>query len=368
MMPAAMNSSRQSERGSDPKVNAPDKPAGVIRLRHIAQVTGLSLGTISKVLNGRDGVSADNRERVLRAVNDLGFRRWPVIASAENPLSSATVIAYSFAAFGDTFYDKILRIMIEEGRRRGLAIGVNLLMLHRFTTEIPEGSLFQNGVPQAVIMLGVDHLPVLDRIAAAGCPTLLVNGIDPMMRFDSISPDYFLGGFLATQHLLDLGHREILHVGTARRMKIDLRRQGFVAALTQAGIAYDPERHLVDIGLQDFATLDEQELARSITKRGKLKGTAFFAVADTVAMSLIQTLSRNGFAVPSHVSVIGFDDLAVSAHCTPPLTTLHSKRTVMGQMAVQMLFDRAANPQKEISRVSIGIDLVNRESTARVDS
>jgi DNA-binding LacI/PurR family transcriptional regulator len=346
-------------------VNATDKPAGTIRLRHIAQLTGLSLGTISKVLNGRNGVSEENREKVQRAVNDLGFRRWPMMGSAENPLTSATVIAYSFAAFGDTFYDKILRTMIEEGQRRGLAIDVNLLMLRRFTTEIPEASLFQNGVPEAVIMLGVDHLPVLDQIAAAGCPALLVNGIDPMMRFDSISPDYFLGGFLATQHLLDLGHREIVHVGTARRMTLDLRRQGFIAALTRAGIAYDPERHLVDIGLQDFATLDEQELARLIIRRGKLKGTAFFAVADTVAMSLIQTLSRNGFAVPGDVSVIGFDDLAVSAHCAPALTTLHSKRTVMGQMAVQMLIDRAANPKKDICRVSIGVDLVNRQSTAR---
>jgi DNA-binding LacI/PurR family transcriptional regulator len=349
-------------------VNSPDKPAGTIRLRHIAQLTGLSLGTISKVLNGRDGVSEENREKVQRAVNDLGFRRWPMMGSAENPLSSATVIAYSFAAFGDTFYDKILRTMIEEGQRRGLAIEVNLLMLHRFTTEIPEASLFQNGVPEAVIMLGVDHLSVLDQIATVGCPAILVNGIDPMMRFDSISPDYFLGGFLATQHLLDLGHREIVHVGTARRMTLDLRRQGFVAALTQAGIAYDPQRHLLDIGFKDFATLDEQELAWQIIKDGKLKGTAFFAVADTVAMSVIQTLRSNGFSVPGDASVIGFDDLAVSAHCTPPLTTLHSKRTVMGQMAVQMLIDRAANPQKDISRASIGIDLVSRESTARIDS
>jgi DNA-binding LacI/PurR family transcriptional regulator len=348
-------------------VNAPDKPAGTIRLRHIAQLTGLSLGTISKVLNGRNGVSEENREKVQRAVNDLGFRRWPMMGAAENPLTSATVIAYSFAAFGDTFYDKIIRTMIEEGQRRGLAVDVNLLMLHRFTTEIPEASLFQNGVPEAVIMLGVDHLPVLEQIAAVGCPALLVNGIDPMMRFDSISPDYFLGGFLATRHLLDLGHRAIVHVGTARRMTLDLRRQGFVAALAQAGIAYDPERHLVDIGVQDFATLDQQELIRQMSTDGKLKGTAFFAVADTVAMSLIQTLGSNGFSVPGDASVIGFDDLAVSAHCIPPLTTLHSRRTVIGQMAVQMLIDRAASPQKDISRVSIGLDLVNRESTARID-
>jgi DNA-binding LacI/PurR family transcriptional regulator len=349
-------------------LNAPDKPAGTIRLRHIAQLTGLSLGTISKVLNGREGVSEENREKVQRAVNELGFRRWPMMASTESPVTSATVIAYSFSVFGDTFYEKILRTMIVEGQRRGLAIDVNLLMLHRFTSEIPEATLFQNGVPEAVILLGVDHLPVLSQIAAAGCPAVLVNGIDPMMRFDSISPDYFLGGFLATQHLLDLGHREIVHVGTARRMTLDLRRQGFIAALTRAGIAYDPEDHLIDIGFQDFATVDKQQLSRQMSVDGKLKGTAFFAVADTVAISVIQALGSNGFSVPGDASVIGFDDLAVSAHCTPPLTTLHSNRTVMGQIAVQMLIDRAANPHKDISRMSMGIDLVKRESTGRFES
>jgi DNA-binding LacI/PurR family transcriptional regulator len=347
-------------------VTSTAKPTGVIRLRHIAQLTGLSLGTISKVLNGRQGVSEENRVKVQRAVDELGFRRWPMMGTGKGPLTSATIITYGFAAFGDTFYEKILRTMIEEGQRRGLAFDVNLLMLHSFTSEIPEAALFQNGVPEAVIMLGVDHLPVLDRIAAAGCPALLVNGIDPMMRFDSISPDYFLGAFLATQHLLDLGHREIVHVGTRRRMTLDLRRQGFIAALARAGIAYDPERHLVDVGLQDFATLDERELSRQLCKDGKPRGTAFFAVADTVAMSVIQTLAGNGFSVPGDASVVGFDDLPMSAHCTPPLTTLHSKRTALGLTAVQMLIDRAGNPEKEISRVSIAVDLVQRESTARI--
>ncbi len=349
-------------------VNSPDKPAGVVRQRHIAQMTGLSLGTISKVLNGRDGVSEENREKVQRAVNELGFRRWPLMGSAENPLSSATVITYSLAAYGGTFYDIILRTMIEEGQKRGLTLDVNLLMLRPFTAEIPEAILFQNGNPEAVILLGVDHRPVLDKIAATGCPAILVNGIDPLMRFDSVCPDYFLGGFLATQHLLDLGHRDIIHVGTARRMTLDLRRQGFVAALTQAGITYEPKRHLIDIELQDFAAVDEHQLTRQLSQGGKLKATAFFAVSDTVAISVMQSLTSNGFSVPGDASVIGFDDLAVSAHCIPALTTLHSKRTAMGQMAVQMLIDRAANPQKPESRVCIGIDLVKRESTARIDS
>ncbi|MEO8409768.1 MAG: LacI family DNA-binding transcriptional regulator [Propionivibrio sp.] len=342
----------------------PSAPPATIRLRHIAQATGLSLGTISKVLNGRAGVSSENREKVQRAVAELGFRRWPQLGAAVKPLGSATVIAYSLAAYGGTFYDTILRAMIDESQRRGVAVDVNLLMLPPSAADVPLTSLFQNGVPEAVILMGVDHLPVLDRVATLDCPTILVNGVDPLMRFDSISPDYFLGGFLATRHLLDLGHRDIVHVGTARRMTLDLRRQGFIAALTQAGISYDPDRHLIDIGLQDFATLDEQKLIAQISQDGKLKGTAFFTVADTVAMSVLQTLSHLGVAVPDDVSVIGFDDLAVSAHCVPPLTTLHSKRTAMGEMAIQMLFDRVANRQKAVARVSVGVDLVARESTA----
>ena len=70
-----------------------------------------------------------------------------MMGSVESPLTSATIITYSFAAFGDTFYEKILRAMIEEGQRRGLALDVNLLMLRPSTMEIPDASLFQNGVP-----------------------------------------------------------------------------------------------------------------------------------------------------------------------------------------------------------------------------
>lgn len=346
--------------------NSPEKPVGTIRLRHIAQVTGLSIGTISKVLNGREGVSEENREKVQRAVADLGFRRWPTMGPTESPLSSATVITYGVGAYGGTFYDQVLRAIIATGQKHGVAIDVSLLMVPSTSAEIPESYLFQNGVPEAVILLGVDHLPVLDKIAATGCPVVLANGIDPMMRFDSVSPDYFLGGYLATHHLLDLGHRDIVHVGTARRMTLDLRRQGFVAALAKAGIAYDPKRHFIDIGVQDFATLDEDVLASQIDKNGKLKSTAFFAVADDVAIGIMQRLNAYGFSVPHDASVMGYDDLAVSAHCIPALTTLRAELNVLGQTAVEMLVDRATNPQKHVSRVSIGSGLVVRESTAPI--
>src|SRR5260221_12727193 len=98
-MPATIQKGpRSSDRGSDATVNAPDKPAVTIRLRHIAQLTGLSLGTISKVLNGREGVSAENREKVHQAVNDFGFRRWPMRGSAGPPLRSPTGVANSLPA------------------------------------------------------------------------------------------------------------------------------------------------------------------------------------------------------------------------------------------------------------------------------
>lgn len=346
--------------------SSPSKPAETLRLRHIAQATGLSIGTISKVLNGREGVSEENREKVRQAVSELGFTRWPTMKAAENLVRSITVITYSVGTYGGTFYENVVKSMIETGRRRGITIEVNMLMLPLGQTDISDMHLFQNGVPEALILLGVDQRPVLDRVAALGCPTILVNGIDPMMRFDSICPDYYLGGYLATQHLLDLGHRDIVHVGTKRRLTLDLRRQGFVAALAHAGIQYDPERHYVNIGSQVFATLDDSILDSQIDASGKLRSTAFFAVADEVAINVMQKLTVRGFSVPGDASVIGFDDLSVSAYCIPALTTLHSDLTLLGQLAVDSLIDRAANPQKHISRISIGTSLVLRDSTASV--
>ena len=345
----------------------PDKPTGAIRQSHIAQMTGLSLSTISKALNGRDGVSKENREKVERAVNALGFHHWQTMPTRNQNLSAVTVIAYGQFVQGDAFYEKILHSIIDECQKYGISIDINLQMRKPGVAEIPEASLFQKGVPESVIMLGIDHPPVLNLISAAGCPAILVNGVDPMMRFDSVSPDYFLGGFLATQHLLDLGHREIVHVGTSRRITLDLRRQGFVFALEQAGIAYDPERHFVDVGLQEFAALDEQDLYNRLIKEGKSSATAFFAVADTVAMSVIQTLNNGGFSVPTDASVIGFDNMAIGEHYVPRLTSINSGRSVLGKIAVKMLAERISNPQKEVSRICVGVNLITRESTAPRD-
>ncbi len=342
-------------------VKVPGKPSGAVRLRHIAQLTNLSQATISKVLNGKEGVSEKNRKKIQRVIDELGFRRWPMMQSSENVLSTASVITYSSAAFGDIFYEKILRTILEEGQRCGVAIDVNLLMA---SPDTAPPLLFQNSSPEAVIMLGVDHPLVFEQVASLGCPAVLANSLDYKMRFDSVSSDYYLGGILATQHLLDLGHRDIIHVGTSRRMTFDLRRLGFISALEQAGVAYTPERNLVDIGLQELSAIDENQLAAQIIADGKLRASAFFAVSDTVAMSLIHTLNSNGFSVPGDASVIGFDDLPISAHCTPPLTTMHAKRLAMGKVAVQMLLERAASPQKDISRVSLGIELIQRESAS----
>lgn len=346
--------------------SSPRKPTEALRLRHVAEATGLSIGTISKVLNGREGVSEENREKVRQAINDLGFQRWPSMKPVESTIKSITVIAYSVGTYDGTFYERVIRLIIEDGRKRGIAIEINLLMVPQTQANIPDAQLFQNGIPEALILLGVEHKSILDRVAQIGCPTLLVNSIDPLMRFDSVCPDYFLGGFLATQHLLDLGHRNIVHVGTSRRLTLDLRRQGFITALTQAGITYNPSEHFIDIGSQAFATLNENILDSQIDQNGKLKSTAFFAVADEVAISIMQKLNAKGFSVPEDASVMGFDDLAVSAHCVPALTTLHSNLSILEQTAIDLLLERAANPEKYISRISIGNGLVCRDSTAQL--
>lgn len=335
-----------------------------VRLRHVAEHTGLSQATISKVLNGHRGVSEDTQKKVREAIESLGFKRWPKLYTDSPALLNVTVITYSLSAYRGAFYDKILRSIVQEGQKHGVTVEANLLMLPPSEPDVPKSMLFQKGIPNAAILLGVDHPAVLDKLAATGCTCLLAVGIDPLMRFDSVCPDHFLGGFLATQHLIDLGHRDIVHIGTSRRMTLDLRRQGFITAITQAGITYSPERHYIDLGLQEFSVLDEAWLSEQMVNKSRPKGTAFFAVADAVALSAIQILNQHHLSVPKQVSVIGFDDLSVSALCHPPLTTLSSEGEIIGKIAMRRLIERFADPALEALRISVGINFILRESTA----
>lgn len=340
------------------------RPSRAATLSDIAAAAGVSIGTVSKALNARVGVSPDNRERILRAVADLGYRKPEVRVRTAAPLAAATIVTYDRYVANDGFYGEILRGITEEAERQGLTLGVDLLF--HGEPAIDTSTLFCRGKPEAVILMGIDQPALVDLVAGLDCPAVIINGMDPAMRIDSVAPDYHFGGWAAAQLLLEQGHRRLLHVTHPFRESLTLRLEGFRKALERSGVHFDQKRHVLDTGDAGLTSAGAQRAVARLIAEGKFEATALCCVSDMLAIGAMRAVLAAGLRVPADVSITGFDDLPVSAHCEVPLTTFHIERIEMGRSAVRMLTEGAARATRSGRRLSLGVQLIERASVAPI--
>lgn len=331
-------------------------------LSDIASAAGVSISSVSKVLNNRGGVGLANRGRILQVAETMGYHKLPARPVAETLLEGVSILTRDKYATNDQFYGQVLEGLVEECQAQGLPVDVTLLMSSETGPHSTTG-LFSKGRPKALVLLGIDRPEFIDLALEQACPAVIVNGMDRTMRVNSISPDYYFGGFMATRHLLELGHREIIHITHPYRPSIVRRLEGFRTALAEAGIAFDPARQVIDLGAPEKLTLEAGLLMHDHLQRYGLRATAFFCVSDIVALGVIQALTANGYAVPGDVSVMGFDDLPISSHSQPSLSTMHIERRELGRTAVRLLAEQATNPSQTVRRIATGVTLVPRGST-----
>ncbi|WP_332302714.1 LacI family DNA-binding transcriptional regulator [Rhizobium sp. GR12] len=330
----------------------------VLTLKDIATEAGLSVAAVSKVLNNRGGVSQASRDRILQIMDQIGYKGRGGRLNAA-PSREATVLTLGRYAQNDGFYGEILAGIVEAGAREGVVIDVKVVS--DSDCDLPPEQLFSGAMPKAVLLLGVDGPPLIDSISRMGIPAVLINGMDRSMRLSSIAPDYHFGGWMATRHLLDLGHREILHVTHPYRESIRRRIDGFRNALEEADIAFDAERHILDLGTPMMLGIDARELVAKYLAKIKRPPTAMVCINDIVAIAAIQAVQAHGLSVPRDISVVGFDDLPVGAHSAPQLTTMRVDRRELGRIAVGLL--QHEGETQSVQRVSLGATLVQRGST-----
>lgn len=335
---------------------------GSATLADIAAAAGVSVGTVSKALNDKIGVSPANRARIMRAVDELGYRKPEARGRSPATLTSATILTYDRFVANDSFYGEILRGITEEAEQLGLTLGVELLF--HGEPSVDPSTLFRRGDPESIIMLGLDQPAVVDAVAARGCPAIILNGMDPAMRIDSVSPDYHFGGWAAARHLILKGHRRLLHVTHPFRESLTLRLEGFRKALERSGIPFDEKKHVLDTGDAGLTSAGAQKAVAALLSQGGFEATALCCVSDMLAIGAMRAVLAAGLRVPEDVSITGFDDLPVSAHCEVPLTTFHIERAEMGRSAVRMLLEGASRRERGGKRLSIGVQLIERASVA----
>lgn len=349
-------SRRIGDDGADGRAAAPT-------LNDIAQAVGVSVASVSKVLNKRAGVSEALRQRVLEVVRDLGY---PAGAARQRlPVTRVSIATPAKHFSGSLFYEDVFAGVLNELKAQNLEPDVRLLPSVSPQAGTATADLLRGEKPEALILLGIDDPPVIDQVVAVGIPTVIVNGLDRTMRVTSVLPDNRFAGWMATRHLLEAGHTEIVYVDQGHRLSLRRRRDGFLDALEGAGIALDPHRHILDLTEEGVS---DGEAARAIDKAladGRLAHvTAFFCSTDVIALGVLQALEGRGLSVPSDCSVIGFDDVPIALHSRPPLTTMRIGRAELGRHGVELLLERILDPDATPKRVAMAVQLIERASVA----
>ncbi len=330
---------------------------GPVTIEMVAEAAGVSLSTVSRILNGTAVVSAAKKQAVDEAIASLGFVPNPVARGLAGGRTLS--IGVLTQALDSPFYGAALR-GIEDTLD---PIGYSPLFVSGHWSAEAEARcidvLRSRRVDGIIVLTGrltdqalkqcARHLPVVVTGRDLKAPGLYA------LNFDNVE-----GARLATQHLTELGHRRIAFIsGESEHPDSVERLQGYKLALEAAGIPFDPA--LVSPGA--YHEVSGLEAVEHLLAQGQ-KFTAVFAANDQMAVGATLALFRRSLRVPEDVSVIGFDDLPSSQYAIPPLSTVHQPALELGQLAAQSMLQMLAGEKPDA--VLPPPRLIARESSRRM--
>ncbi|KAB8140033.1 LacI family transcriptional regulator [Chloroflexia bacterium SDU3-3] len=327
-----------------------------IQQREIAELAGVSISTVSRVLSSAPGISEAVQQRVLAAAAQLGYQRGT--ARPASRIQNITLLTSLQLAPGlDPFHAAVLSGVEQAAAQEGLHLSYASVGGPDSTLD----RLRQNAV-DGLLLLSIDEPELIDQITALALPTVMINVDHRELPIDAFLPDNRLGALLAMRHLIACGHRRILHITSLQRRTIRRRAEAYQVALAEAGIAYDPQLVLdIPINAESSYEAMRQRLAKK-----QLDFTAVFCANDLAAMGVMRAVQEAGLRIPHDLSVVGFDDIATSAYLSPPLTTVRIEAAELAALAVRRLIERAAAPERTSIRVSLACRLIERQSVARI--
>ena len=329
-------------------------------IKHVAARAGVSFTTVSHVLNGTRRVSDSARERVERAIAEMGYA--PSAVARALRMSETGIIGVLVPNITNPFFAELTR-GIEDCCRR---IGYAVFLCN--SDDDPERqsrylqTLLERRVDGLLLAAAAGEASVLaNRLAATRVPTVVVDRAIPGLAADLVRVDHKAGARLAVEHLLGLGHRAIACLSGPSEFAVSRARvAGWRLGLADAGITPAPGWLLEG----DFSAPAGHALARRLLTLGGV--TAIFASNDLLAIGALRAAAELGVAVPAALSVIGFDGIDLGGYAYPALTTVGHPIRAMGETAAGVLIERIAAGPAGCREVVLPAQLLMRESTGPV--
>ncbi|WP_018922124.1 LacI family DNA-binding transcriptional regulator [Salsuginibacillus kocurii] len=326
----------------------------------VAKQAGVSIATVSKVVNQTGNISQTTRELVIEVMKELEYEP-SSIASALTGKETGT-IGLLVPDLANPFFAEVARKIEDEAQALGLGVVACSTDLDDEKVERYVSLLSQKRVDGLIVASIVTNSSILQKLVKQNIPLLLFSVDIPSLGVDTVSLDDYRAGYLATDHLLELGHQRI---GTIieNAQSSNYRMQGYTEAFNVHGIAV-PNEHTVQIK----STFEHGRKAANELLSQENPPSAIIAFNDLLAIAVLQEANRLGFHVPKDLSVVGFDNTMYAEISSPPLTTVAQPIDEMSSLTMQILSKRIKKESSHKQRIMLSPELIKRQSTAAPNS
>lgn len=330
-------------------------------IREVAESAGVSYATVSHVINNTRLVSPETRERVLAAMKALNYRPNALARSLRQGKTNTIGLVLPDSA--NPFFAEISRSIEDEAFKKGYSVFLCNTELDTQRELFYVDVLSKKQVDGIIFVAAGDQADSLDFLLERNMPVVMIDRDVPNVEVDAVLTDHQLGGFLATRHLLDLGHRRIACIAGPSSITPSAERMiGYRRALEEAGIPYD--ENLVVRG--DYHAQSGMEITHFFLKMNP-RPTAIFALNDLMALGALRAAAEAGYSVPRDLAVVGYDDLEITHFTNPPLTTIAQPKKEIGAQAINLLVDRMSRKSRAPSRLVLAPELIVRRSTKELE-
>jgi LacI family transcriptional regulator len=331
-------------------------------MKDVARIVGVSVQTVSAVVNDKPGISEETRERVAAVIGELGYRPYSVARSLRTRRTNTVALIVSdinnpsFSAIASAAEDYVH------------SFGYSLVVYNTHDSIARETSYIRTAIERWVdgvlFVAAQDQFASLDRLREVGIPFVAIDRVPDEYDWPSVTLNNLKAGQLATEHLIDLGHRAIAHIGGPQRLRLARERlQGFQHALERHGL----KRGLVAFG-ETWTCEEGYQIMQVLLVPGQSsRMSAVVCANDRMAIGAMLAIKEAGLRVPEDISVTGLDDIEVAAFHTPPLTTVRQPFSEMAIQGVKLLLALINGERPERQQIVLEPELVVRKSTLVLD-
>ena len=323
-------------------------------IKDISNIAGVSYSTVSRALNNTGRMSPDTRNRILKIAEELNYV--PNYSARSLVMSKSYNIGVFTARDQNTkgtFYE------ILEGVHTVAGLSYNLVfrMLDNIE-DLNEALMFKKYDGLIFFSSLKSDITYIDQISKSNVPFVIVNQKMSNKNYLNVVAEDFKGAYIATKHLIDLGHTKIAYIDGSRNNVVESERlNGYIAALTNHNISIDDKYIVASTGNSDSAFEAALQLAKL-----EDRPTAVFSYSDPAAIGAMKAFHQQGISVPNDIAVVGFDDMDFAQYFEPSLTSIHKSRVKMGKVATRMLIDVLNGKKLDERTVLLKTHLIIRES------